>query len=116
MKKLALLLPALALAACGEEPAPAPTPTPTEVVETSPRLAPPTRDTFAEVYAESCPDVAKPVNNASCIAMGMGSDQFSCDYGLGEDEALRHEAQLVVNEAGDGFMLDDAENICQQGQ
>ncbi len=110
MKKLAFLLPLLALAACAEEPAPAPTPTATpEPVVTLPA---PDQAMLTALLAEACPNL-EPVNTAVC-RRGMGAETVACEYGLGEDEYLRNDATLAVNEAGDGWMIEDAEAVCAQ--
>jgi hypothetical protein len=110
VKKLALLLPLFLLAACGEEPAPAPTPTATpEPVVT---LTPPDQDLLGELLAEACPGI-EPVSTAVC-RRGMGAETVACEYGLGEDEFLRNDATLAVNEAGDGWMIEDPEAVCAQ--
>ena len=110
MKKLALILPLFALAACGQEAAEAPAPAETvaapEPVES---LAAPDQAYFTEKYAEQCPD-AEPVNTAVCRRAGMGSPDVVCEFGLGEDEYLRNEATLT---AGDGdWVFADPEQVC----
>ena len=122
MKFATPLIPALllTLAACGEEPA-------TEVVEETPSVEeslaaeaeegtePADRDAFAAAYEAACPN-SKPVNNASCTALGMGSPSFLCEYGLGDDEYLRHEGVVTVSEEGElAYTLDDPEKVCAQG-
>jgi len=105
---------ALALSACGEPSAqPAPVETPVAVTEpVEPALPAPTQDIFSQVFAAACPS-AKTVSIASCRSMGMGSKDFICEYGLGDDEYLRHKANLTP---GDGeWTLADAENTCAQG-
>ncbi|WP_340586648.1 hypothetical protein [Erythrobacter alti] len=110
MKKLTFLLPILALAACGEEPAPEPVETvaPVEVVG----LPAPTKEIFATAFGEACPD-AEAVNVALC-RRGMGAETAACEYGLGDDEYMRNDATLAVNEAGDGWMIQDPEAVCAQ--
>ncbi len=110
MKKLTFLLPIFALAACGEEPAPEPAETvaPVEVVE----LAAPDQELFTGLLAENCPEL-EPVNTAVC-RRAMGADEAVCEYGLGDDEFLRNDATIAVNEAGDAWMLEDAEAVCAQ--
>ena len=114
MKKIALaLLPVLALAACGEEPAPAPQPTETAVAEPEvPALPAPDEGVFAATIAKACPS-AKPVSTSVCKRAGFGSSDVICNYGLGEDEYLRHSATLTP---GDGeWTVVDTETVCAQG-
>ncbi|MDE1466346.1 hypothetical protein [Aurantiacibacter sp. D1-12] len=111
MKKFTpLLLPILALAACGEEPAPEPVETvaPEPVVE----LAAPDQALFTELLANACPN-AEPVNTAIC-RRAMGSDEALCEYGLGEDEFLRNDATIAVDDTGENWMIVDAEAVCAQ--
>ena len=104
----ALLAPVTLLAACGEEPAPEPTETvaPVEIVE----LPAPDEALFTEVFAASCPN-AEPVATAVC-RRGMGAPTASCEFGLGDDDVLRHDATLEIDETGEGWMLADAEAVC----
>ena len=116
MKKIALsLLPLLVLAACAEEAAPAPEPSPTETavaVPEEPALPAPDEKVFAETFAKACP-AAKKVSTSACKRAGFGSEDVICDYGLGEDEYLRHKATLTP---GDGeWNVVDTETVCAQG-
>ena len=110
MKKIAFLLPLLALAACSGEPAAAPTPaasTPAPTV--TPSLPAPDQALFAEAFAKACPE-AKPVSTAVCRRAGLGSSEVNCQFGLGEDKYLRNEATLV---AGDrAWTLEDPAAVC----
>jgi len=116
MKKVAFLalLAPLALAACGE---PAPEPAPVETAAaapepTKPALPAPDQAIFSAAFAAACPN-AKSVAIASCRSKGMGASEFICEYGLGNDEHLRHKATLTP---GDGeWTLADAEKTCAQG-
>ena len=110
MKKIALILPILALAACGEEPAPEPVETvaPEPVVE----LAPPDQDLFSTLLAETCPEL-EPVNTAIC-RRALGADEATCEFGLGDDEYLRNDATIAVDETGEAWMIVDSEAVCAQ--
>jgi hypothetical protein len=111
MNKIAFfaLAPAMLLSACGEEPAPAPVETvaPAEPVVT---LPPADEELFTQLFASTC-EGAEPVKTAMC-KRSMGADTANCEFGLGEDDALRHEATLAVNEEGTGWFISDAEKIC----
>ena len=110
MKKITLLLPLFALAACAEEPAPEPVEAP--VAEPTSSLPAPDQALFTALLAETCPD-AEPVNTAVC-RRGMGAEQAECDYGLGDDEFLRNDATIAVDETGEGWMIVDPEAVCAQ--
>ncbi|WP_271077458.1 hypothetical protein [Aurantiacibacter sp. MUD61] len=113
MKKIApLLLPILALAACGEEPAPEPTSEAAPAVEETVELPAPDQALFASLLAEQCPG-AEPVNTAVC-SRAMGADEAVCEYGLGDDEYLRNAATIAVNEGGDAWMLTEGDAVCPQ--
>ena len=112
MKKLALILPLALLAACGEEPAPEPTPTETATPEPVASLPATDQAFFSTKFAETC-EGAEPVKNAVC-RRAMGAEQALCEYGLGEDEYMRHEATLVANEDGSDWMIDNAEALCAE--
>ncbi len=116
MTKFAFLIPALALtlAACGEEPAPAPAPTPTQTAAPLPTagLAAPNEAAFTAAFAKACPD-AEAVSTALCKRAGLGSPDFVCDYGLGDDEYRRNTATLT---AGDGeWIISDPATVCAAG-
>ncbi|MCB2067861.1 MAG: hypothetical protein KDE15_14615 [Erythrobacter sp.] len=114
MNKLSLLiaLPLLVLTACGEEPAPEPTQTATVAPEPTPSAPTPDQALFTQLFADACPG-AEPVNTSMC-QRAMGADTVSCRYGLGDDEYLRHDATLALNEAGDGWTLVDPATVCAQ--
>ncbi|ABC63848.1 hypothetical protein [Erythrobacter litoralis] len=111
-RALLLLLPAFALAACGEEPAAEPAPVETATAEPAESLAAPDENVFASVYAAACPD-AEPVNTSVCKRLGIGSADVLCEYGLGDDEYLRNKATLTP---GDGeWTIADPETVCAAG-
>ena len=110
MKKIALLLPLALLAACGEAPAPEPTATATTPAEPVVSLPPADEGAFKAAFDSAC-EGTEPVNSAVC-KRALGADTVTCEFSVGEDEYLRHSAQMTANEAGDGWMLADAEKIC----
>ena len=112
MKKIACLLPIALLAACGEEPAPEPTATEVATPEPVASLPAADQDYFRTKFAETC-EGAEPVNNAVC-RRAMGAETASCEFGLGEDEYLRHEATLEANEDGTDWQLADADALCTE--
>ena len=109
-----ILLPAFAMAACGEEP-PSTTNAPTttiatpEPIQTAPA---PDEALFAELFAATCPN-AEPVSTSFC-QRAMGADTVSCEFGLGDDEALRHDATLELDETGLAWSIVDPETVCAQ--
>ena len=115
MTKFAFLIPtlALALSACGSEPAPAPVETPVAApTPVQPSLPAPSQASFTTLLAEACPAL-KPVNTAVCKRAGMGSPDVVCEYGLGDDEYLRNKAVLTAGEGA--WTLKDPETICAVG-
>jgi len=111
---LAATAATLVLGACSEPSAqPTPAETPVAAVEpTEPALPAPTQEIFSETFAAACPE-AKTVAIASCRSLGLGETDFLCEYGLGNDEHLRHKATLTP---GDGeWTLADPETTCAQG-
>ena len=115
VKKIALLLPVLALAACGQQAEE--TPAAAETVAAAPEpvntLPAPDQATFSEVFAASC-EGAEPVNTAVCKRAGMGSKDVICEYGLGEDTYLRHKATITANEDSTAWVFADAATVCAE--
>ncbi len=112
MIRFAFLFPVVLLAACGSEPEPELEPVPNDAVAVAlePSLPAPNQELFATIFAETCPE-AEPVSEALC-RRAMGADTVSCEFGVGEDQALRHDARL---EAADGaWRLADAPAICAE--
>ena len=110
LNKLAFLLPVIALAACGEEPAPEPAPTTAVAEPAEPGLPPADEAMFTQLFASTCPD-AEPVATAVC-KRAMGADTAVCEFGLGEDTELRHEAQIAGMDGE--WSLVDAPAICAE--
>ena len=97
MKNLLFLLPLCALAACGQEAAPAPEPTATVAAQPAqPKLAAPSEELFAATFAQTCPKAEK-IATSVCKRAGMGSPDVLCEFGVGEDTALRHRATLSAD-------------------
>ena len=113
MKKIAFALPlVLALTACGSEPEAPPPAAPTATPEPQASLPAPDQELFTEVFAKSC-EGAEPVNTAVC-KRALGSTTVTCEYGLGEDEYLRHSADLTASEDGTEWVLAEPEKICAE--
>ena len=113
MKKIALLLPLFALAACSGEPAAEPTAEVTLAAPApaaTPSLPAPSQATFTDAFAKACPEAEK-VNTAVCKRAGFGSTEVLCEYGLGEDKYLRDKATLTP--ADGAWALKDAEAVCK---
>ena len=112
MKKLILAPPIIALAACGEEPAPEPAPTEVVAPEPTPSAPAPDQELFAELYAAACPD-NEAVNESIC-KRAMGADTVSCEFSLGDDEYMRNDATLELDESGEAWAIADVEAVCTQ--
>ncbi|MFB0613283.1 hypothetical protein [Aurantiacibacter poecillastricola] len=111
MTRIIAALAALsALAACGEEPTPEATAA--EVVAPEPVASAPApdEDLFAQLHAETCPD-AEPVSTSIC-QRAMGAETASCEFGLGDDDVLRNDATLELDETGEAWVIADAETVC----
>lgn len=112
--KILAIAPAMMLAACGAgepaEPAPAETPVVAEPEE--PSLPPPDKEVFAATFAKTCPN-AKPVNTSICKRAGFGSSEVVCEFGLGDDEYMRHETRMVEGETE--WEISDPETTCAAG-
>ncbi len=111
MKKIAFLLPVLALTACGQQPAPEPTPTETAAATPASTLPAPDTSHFADAFAAACEGTEK-VNQATCKRAGMGSENVVCDFSLGDDEYLRNTATMSPNADKTGWVLTDADTVC----
>jgi len=114
MTRIFLVLSPLALAACSEEVAETSAPIePTAVkAEVKPTLHPPDSEKFSGLFAEACPS-AKTISTSMCRAQGMGSHDFTCEYGLGNDEYMRHEA--ILHEVEGKWEIENPESVCAQG-
>ena len=80
-----------------------------EAVSTLPA---PDEDLFTQVFADTC-EGAEPVSTAVC-RHSMGSDTAACEFGLGDDEYLRNEATIAINDDETGWNLAEPEAICTE--
>jgi hypothetical protein len=114
VKQIALLLPLVLLAACGQQAEDAPAAAKT-VAAAAPapvsKLPAPTQQTFAAAFGDACKG-AKPVKTAVCKRAGLGSKDVVCEFGLGDDEYLRNRATLTANEDNTGWVLADPATVC----
>ena len=110
---VACIAPTLLLTACGDnDAAPEAAAATQPAAPAEPSLPPPDEAVFATAFAQACPEAEK-VSQSICKANGLERDSFSCEYGLGEDEYMRYDAQL---EAGvDAWAVADPETVCAQG-
>ena len=76
----------------------------------TPSLKAPDQALFSELFAAACPEAAK-VNTAVCKRAGFGSDEVTCEYGLGEDKYLRNKATLAPTDGK--WAIKDAEAVCK---
>ena len=111
MKHLILALPLFALAACGEEPAAEPAPAETAAAPAEPSLPAPDEELFTELFAATCPAAEEAVSTAVC-RRAMGAETVACEFGVGEDTALRHDATLVADDGE--WTISDAEALCAE--
>ncbi len=98
MKKFAIIFPLILLAACGQAPEAQPVPSETvAAAPVKPSLPAPDQENFAAAFAKACPTADK-VNISVCKRAGLGSTDVICEYGLGKDEYMRHNATLTPSE------------------
>lgn len=109
---LAAIAAFTALTACSEEAAPAPAPVETTAPEPVASAPAPDQALFAELHAATC-EVAEPVNESLC-RRGFGTDTVSCEFSLGDDEYMRNDATLELDETGEAWVIADAETVCAQ--
>lgn len=102
---------AFTLSGCGSDPEPAPVAAPTEVAEVAPALPAPDQELFTELFAKTCP-AAEAVSTAACKRAGLGSKNVICEFGLGEDDYLRHKATLEAGETE--WTLAEPEALCAE--
>jgi len=109
---LALIAPLALLAGCNSEPAPTPVETPV-AAPTPARATLPAPDAkiVADAFAKACPTAAK-VSVSSCKSSGMGSPDFICQYGLGDDEYMRQSLTLTATDGA--WAVKDAETVCAE--
>lgn len=112
MNKLFALPLLVVLAACTQEEAPAPQATQAAAAPAPTQSLPaPDQALFTTTFAAACPEVEK-VSNAVCKRAGLGSTDVICEYGIGEDNYLRHKATLTP---GDGqWTMVQPEKICAE--
>jgi hypothetical protein len=109
---LTLIAPIALLAGCNSEPAPAPTETPAAApTPARPTLPAPEGKIFAEALAKACPTAPK-VSVSSCKSRGMGSPDFICQYGLGDDQYMRQSLTLTAKDGE--WTVKDAETACAE--
>ena len=108
-----ILLSLVALAACSEEPAPQAAPADVVAPEPTPSAPAPDETLFAELYAATCPEAEEAVNESIC-KRAMGAETAACEYSLGDDEYLRNDATLQLDETGEAWIIADAETVCTQ--
>ncbi len=111
-----------ALTACG--PADAPEPNPSDVpayqgpasegtasdMTIAPEMSPPGEAEFRSAWVEQCSAQESDIGSAVCKAKSLGSDGFSCDFALGDDEYRRYSADL--ERSGTVWALADPRNAC----
>ena len=109
---LALFAPIALLAGCGGEPEPVPTETPAAApTPVQPSLPAPGAEIFAAAFAKACTAAPK-VSISSCKSAGMGSPDFLCQYGLGDDEYLRQSLTLTAKDGE--WTVKDADTVCAE--
>ncbi len=109
---LSLMAPIALLAGCNGEPAPAPTETPAAVpTSAKPSLPAPDAKIFADAFAKACPKAPK-ISVSSCKSGGMGSPDFICQYGLGDDEYMRQSLTLTAQNGE--WTVKDADTVCAE--
>jgi hypothetical protein len=109
---LFLIAPITLLAGCNGESAPAPAETPAAApTPVTPSLPAPDEKIFAAAFAKACPTAPK-VSVSSCKSAGMGSPDFLCQYGLGDDEYLRQSLTLTAKDGE--WTVKDADTVCTE--
>lgn len=109
-----MMIPAVfgMLAACGTAEAPAPDNSEAPAAEwtVTPEISPPGEPEFRAAWAAACSADESDVGSALCKARALGTDGFSCDFALGDDEYRRYSANLT--RSGDSWVLADPEASC----